>query len=54
MVARSTVSRYVLSTRVVHLPEHADGGAPDRFRVREFPKSLMVSYPEHELLRVMR
>ena len=37
MVARSTVSRYVLSTRVVHLPEHADGGVPDRFRVRGTP-----------------
>ena len=35
MVARSTVSRYVLSTRAVHLPEHADGGVRDRFRVRE-------------------
>ena len=35
MVARSTVSRYVLSTRAVHLPEHADGGVPDRIRVRE-------------------
>jgi hypothetical protein len=40
MVARSTVSRYVLSTRVVHLPEHADGGVPDRFRVRELRRSL--------------
>jgi hypothetical protein len=39
MVARSTVSRYVLSTRAVHLPEHEDGGVSDLFRVRELAKS---------------
>lgn len=54
MVARSTVSRYVLSTRVVHLPEHADGGVPDRFRVRELRRSLLLSYLIHELLRGIR
>jgi hypothetical protein len=35
MVARSTVSRYVLSTRAVHLPEHEDGGVSDHSRVRD-------------------
>ena len=54
MVARSTVSRYVLSTRAVHLPEHEDGGVSDLFRVREVYLALMLSHPSNDLLRVVR
>ena len=50
MVARSTVSRYVLSTPAVHLPEHEDGGVSDLFRVREFLYAFMLSHPDNELL----
>lgn len=53
MVARSTVSRYVLSTRAVHLPEHEDGGVSDLFRVSEVQQTLMPSYLRSDLLHVV-